>query len=167
MRLIPRLLTPILILWPVVAMAAEQGVAIRAGELKAQPFVDAANVGTIGANQPVTILARRGGWAQVQSSGKTGWIHLLNLRLSGGAGPAGHNDLRVAASVLRTGSSGKTVTTGIKGLDEEAIVNASVNTAALAELAAYAASPDEARAGARQAGLKENAGIAYLKKGNP
>jgi hypothetical protein len=164
-RLILPLLGSLLILWPATAMAAEQGIAIRAAELKAQPFADSATLDQIPANRPVTILSRRGAWAQVQSNGKSGWLHLLNLRLSAAASPqAGGNDMRAAAAVLRTGSSGKTVTTGVKGLDEESIRNASVNNAALAQLAAYAAPAEEAKAGAQQAGLTENMGLAYLKK---
>jgi hypothetical protein len=163
--LILRFLSPVLLLWPAAALCAEQGVAIRAGELKAQPFADSPTVEKIPANRPVTILARRGAWAQVQSNGKNGWLHLLNLRLTAGsAAPAGNNNMRAAASVLRTGSSGKTVTTGIKGLDEESIMNASVNTVALAELAGLAVSADEAKASAQRAGLKETSGLAYLKK---
>jgi hypothetical protein len=166
MRLVGRLLLPVLLLAPVGAAGAERGIVIRAGEIKEQPFIDAADAQDVAANQAVTILARRGPWAQVEANGKTGWIRLLNLRLDGGASPgADNNDRRAAASLLTTGSSGKTVTTGVKGMDEEAIMNASVNTAELAELASYVATQEEAVADAKSAGLKENGALPYLKKG--
>ena len=149
------------------AAAAEHGVVIRAGDIKAQPFIDAASAASVTANEAVTILERKGGWMQVEAGGKTGWIRMLNVRLGGAAGSAGSaggGDLLSTAALLRTGSSGKTVTTGVKGLGEEDIHNATVDVAQLDALAALAVDPADATAKAQKKGLKESQ-VEYLPKG--
>lgn len=141
------------------AEAAEKGVIIRTGELLSRPFIDSAKTGPVTANQPVTILERRGGWTNVDSNGKAGWVRTLNIRLQAGEPSTGGTGLTAA---LRTGSSGRTVTTGIKGLDEDDIRNASPNPAQVEQLSALAVSPAEARQSAAQNNLKEQ-NVAYLK----
>ncbi len=61
---------------------------------------------------------------------------------------------------MRTGSSGRTATTGIKGLDQGDIRDASPDYAELAELGTLAVDDTDARA-AQQKALTENQ-IAYL-----
>jgi hypothetical protein len=150
------------------AEAAEKGLILRAGDLLAQPFIDAAKSGAIAANQPATILARRGAWANVEVGGKTGWVRVLNLRLEpaagspGGARPTGASGNPL--SMLQTGSSGRTVTTGVKGMDEEDIRNATPDYAAVEQLGTLAESAEDARANAVKSNLKENT-VDYLDKG--
>jgi hypothetical protein len=135
---------------------AEVGSVIRADELKATPFIDGATSAKIAANQPVNILERKGGWVQVEANGQTGWVRMLNVRLQAGSTPAkGQANVR-AASFLRTNSSGRTVTTGIKGLGEEDLQNASPNPAELAKLADFAVPAAEASADAAASGLVEH-----------
>lgn len=171
------------------AFAAERGLVLRAGDLLAQPFIDAAKSGPIAANQPVTVLARRGAWVQVDAGdGRTGWVRALNLRLQGagtpapqvaaaapgqqrgasgqgrGNGRANLNALTNPAAALRSGSSGRTVTTGVKGLDEEDIKNASPDYAQVQELALLGVDPADGQAMATEANLKENK-VNYLPAG--
>lgn len=169
-RFVAILLSAILLCQVTSAEAAEKGLMLRAGDLLAQPFIDAAKSGPLTANQPVTILQRRGAWANVDAGGgKTGWVRVLNLRLEpgpagaarpGGARPTGGNPM----SLLQTGSSGRTVTTGVKGMDEEDIRNATPDEAELELLGTLAVSADDARATATKAQLKENT-VDYLDKG--
>jgi hypothetical protein len=146
--------------WGITAVpaAAETGSMIRAGELKAMPFIDAATSARLAANQPVTILERKGGWVQVQAKGQTGWVRMLNVRLAAGSSPAAQIH---AAALLRTGSSGKTVTTGIKGLGEEDLQNAVPDPAQLARLTALAVPAAEASSNAAASGLVEHP-VEYL-----
>lgn len=143
------------------AHAAESGMLIRAGELKAQPFIDAATAEQLPANQPVSIIARQGGWVQVISNGKTGWVRMLNLRLEA-AVPGSASS--ASAALLRTGSSGRTVTTGVKGMDEADIRNASIDLAELEQLNTLAIDPVTASAHAAKSGLKESQ-VSYLPAG--
>jgi hypothetical protein len=139
-------------------LASERGLMIRAGDLYAEPFIDAAKLGPLTPEQPVTIVERRGGWLLVEVGGKRGWVRLLNVRLPAVLKPAN------ATTALRTGSSGRTVVTGVKGLDEEDIRNASIDRAQQARLDALAASDADAQQHAAQSNLKENK-VAYLKPG--
>lgn len=148
------------------AQAAEKGLIIRPGDLMAEPFIDAAKTGPVTASEPVTLLERRGGWVRVETGGRTGWVRMLNIRLEAapalaGSGPASGRSS--ALSLLRTGSSGRTVTTGIKGLGEEDIRAASTDYAQLDQLGKLAVGAAETRANAEASQLKEN-DVSYLKK---
>ena len=133
--------------------AAETGAVIRADELKAMPFIDAAASAKLPANQPVTIVTRKGGWVQVEVNGQTGWVRMLNVRLAAGSAPAQSQANLRAASLLRTNSAGKTVTTGIKGLGEEDLQNAAPDPAQVAKLAEFAVPAAEASDNAHASGL--------------
>ena len=139
--------------------ASERGSVIRAGDLYTEPFIDAAKVGQVAPNQPVTILARKGGWLSVETQGKRGWVRLLIVRLDAVNPVPGKT-----SAALRTGSTGRTVTTGVKGLDEGSIRAASVDRAQLARLDQMGATENEARALAVQNRLRESQ-IAKLKPG--
>jgi hypothetical protein len=145
------------------AAAAEQGLIIRAADLMAQPFLDAAKAGPVAPNQPVTILERRGGWMRVDAGGRAGWVRMLNVRLAsaGTARPTAGGSGGIA-TLLRTGSSGKTVTTGVKGMGEEDIRNAAPDYAELAQLGTLGVDAAQARDNALKNALKEPA-VEYLK----
>ena len=88
--------------------AAESGAVIRADDLKAMPFIDAATSAKLPANQPVNILNRKGGWIEVEANGQTGWVRMLNVRLRGkqpGAGP-GQRPRRIPAAHQQFGQDG-------------------------------------------------------------
>lgn len=144
------------------AGAAEKGLIIRAGDMVAEPFIDAAKAGPLTASQPVTILEKRGGWTNVETGGRKGWVRTLNIRLEAAPRSAGSTG-RVAS--LRTGSSGRTVTTGVKGLDENDIRNATPDMTQVAGLSSLTVSPAEARDNAMRSNLLEQQ-VAYLDKGN-
>jgi hypothetical protein len=167
------LLAILLFYAPEAIAAAEKGLVIRAGDLMAQPFIDAAKSGPLTANQPVTIIERRGAWANVESNGKSGWVRTLNLRLEprpgtpGAVHPSGSSpglSLTNPLGALHTGSSGRTVTTGVKGMDEEDIRNATPDFDQVGLLDQLAVDAADARANAQKANLKENT-VAYLDKG--
>lgn len=107
--------------------AAESGTLLRDSELRAKPFGDAEVVAEIKAKSGVDIVARQGAWAQVKSGAQTGWVRLLNVRT--GSGQRGEAGVGALASVFKTGSSGTTVTTGVKGLSEEKLNNAAPDAA--------------------------------------
>lgn len=140
------------------ALANEGGLVIRAGDLFAEPFIDAAKLGPLTSNQKVTIIERRGGWLAVEVDGRRGWVRMLNVRLESVARPGG------STAAMRTGSTGRTVATGVKGLDEVDIRNASIDRDQLNRLDQYAATNGDARLHATQNNLKETK-VDYLKAG--
>lgn len=142
------------------ALASERGLMIRAGDLFEQPFIDAKKLGPLTPNQPVTIVERRGGWVSVDAGGKRGWVRLLNLRLE----PAVQPTAGRSTAALRTGSTGRIVATGVKGLDEADIRSASLDRGQLAQLELLGVTDDAAKQYGSQNQLKESL-IAYLKSG--
>jgi len=140
------------------ARANERGVVIRAGDLFAEPFIDSAKLGPLTSNQPVTIIERRGGWLAVEVGGRRGWVRMLNVRLEVAARPGANT------AAMRTNSTGRTVATGVKGLDEVDIRNASIDREQLGKLGELSVSAADARQQALQDNLKESK-VDYLKPG--
>lgn len=131
--------------------AAETGTLLRDSELREKPFGDAAVVVELKAKDSVEIVARQGAWAQVKGGGQTGWVRLLNVRT--GSGQRGEAGVGALASVFKTGSSGTTVTTGVKGLSEEKLNNAAPNPAEAQRLTQYRETEAGARSFAKAAKL--------------
>lgn len=108
-------------------------------------------VATLKARDAVDIQARQGAWAQVKAGDRSGWVRLLNVRT--GSAQRGDAGVGALASVFRTGSSGNTVTTGVKGLSEESLGNAQPNAEEAKRLNQYRESEGGARGFAKQAKL--------------
>lgn len=135
------------------ALAAGNATVARDTELREKPLGDAPVVAPLKAKTTVTVASRNGAWAQVTTAdGKKGYVRLLNLRT--GSGQKGDSGVGALASVFKTGSSGNTVATGVKGMSEEALTGATPDAAQVEKLAGYKASEKSARDGAKAAGLK-------------
>ena len=124
---------------------AQAGYTIREVEMKREPFDDAATVAKLAEKTPIEITRRQGAWMEVKSGQAAGWIRMLSVRM-GAAGEArsGSSGLGALFNIGRTGSSGATVTTGVRGLDKEEIRNAKPNLAELQKMQGYAASRQDA-----------------------
>ena len=144
----------ILLLFPILAWA-EPATTIRQVELKKAPAADAETIGQIAENTALDALERKGGWTRVKSESGEGWVRMLALRF-GGPGEAKKGDSGVSKlfNVARTGSSGTTVTTGVRGLDPEMLAKAQPNPAELAKMEQFAATPDGAAGFAAKGKLK-------------
>jgi len=128
------------------ALAAEDAYTIRATELKIKPYSDAQTLATLPARSKVAVLQRRASWTQIKSGETTGWVKMLSLQLARGATDRrADNGLRSLFSVARSGGSGATVTTGVRGLSEEQLKNAQPDPEALQELERYAANRRDAQ----------------------
>lgn len=135
---------------------AEPGSVTRDTDLKAKPFLDAATITRIAADSKIDIQTRQGAWAHVKSSdGKLGWLKVLNLRSAaasnGGSGLGGVGQL---LNVARTGSSGNTVTTGVKGLSAEQIKNARPSQQEATRLKSFGINAQEAQRFAKASKLQ-------------
>lgn len=112
--------SPRLVQWLAItalAFASVQAVAqtmtvLRATELKADRFIDAASLGQLSAGQSVESIKIEAGWIQIKSGDKTGWVRSLALK--------GSNTAQIAsASSLDSGRSGNNnsmSTTGIRSV---------------------------------------------------
>jgi len=139
---------------------AEPATLLKPTELRSQPQGSAAVVTTLKVKDTVDITARKGAWASVKTpDGKSGWVRVLNLRT--GSGQRGDAGIGTIASIFKTGSSGNTVSTGVKGLSAEQLQNASPNPAEAARLNTYAATTADARRFANQGKLPSKQ-VGYL-----
>lgn len=119
---------------------ATPGTLIRAAELKADAFVDAANLGNLTADTPLTVLEGKGGWSKIRTAdGKTGWVRLLNVRIA--AASSDGNALATLGNVVRTGTTQGAATTGVKGLSKEDLAKAQPNLREVAKLDGFRARP--------------------------
>lgn len=130
------------------AAQAEPARIIRATELKAQPFSDASTVLPLTQNAVVQMLSRQGGWYRVKAQDKEGWVRMTALRLGEGSSASGDSGFGAARrffSTGRSGSSGVTVATGVRGLDAADISNAKPDPRAVEGMDRLAVSAEEAR----------------------
>jgi len=154
----------VLLLVPALATAGP-ATAIRPTEIRKEPHFDSVALARLAEGATVDALERRGGWRRVKdANGTEGWVRLFMLRHSGaGAARAGDSGILSAINVARTGSSGRQVTTGVRGLDAEQLANAKPNAAELKKLQGYAASRDDAARFAAQGELAAQR-VAYPKE---
>jgi len=143
------------------ALAQETGFAVRQTEVKKEPFSDAQTVGTLEEKAQVKVLSRQGGWVQVESGALSGWARMLSIRTNSGQSSV-VSGLKSLFSVARTGSSGTTVTTGVRGLDKEQIQNAKPNPEEVKKLAALGATKADAERLAAESPQLRNQTVDYL-----
>lgn len=123
-------------------------------EVKAKPEFQADALGTLDAETEVAVQDRAGGWYQIQATPLGGWVPLLSVRFEASAYRPGKMGVSALWSSVTTGHSDVTVTTGVRGLGEEEIRQASVNLEALSEIQKGAVTPEVAKMFARQASLE-------------
>lgn len=136
-----KLLAALLCLGAIGSLQATPATLIRAGDLKAEAFIDAANVTSLPADAALTVLESKGGWSRVRTAdGKTGWVRLLNVRVAAAASPAG-DTLAAIGGVVRTGTTKGAATTGVKGLSKEDIARSQPNPREVARLDTFRSKP--------------------------
>ncbi|MCX7628265.1 MAG: SH3 domain-containing protein [Methylophilaceae bacterium] len=134
------------------AWAGEPGTALKNDSLRAEPYGDAKAVGSLNRGDKVDILAKQGAWLQVKAGKTTGWVRLLSIKRgssSGGSEAAGV----LALASGRAGTGQVVSTTGVRGLNEEALKSAKFNDADIQLLDTSAVSADDARQFAATGGL--------------
>lgn len=145
--------------------AADAGKTIVAADLKQQPFIDAPTVTNLPANTELEVLSRQGGWMQIKSASGEGWLKMTAVKLGTGDPKAksgsGLGTLFNIATTGRSGSSGVTVATGVRGLGQEELKNAQPNHDAVAKMDSFVGAKDKASAFASAASLQSQS-LEYL-----
>ena len=102
------------------AHGAETGTALKADDIKAEPFRDAKTVGSLAKGDTVEILAKKSGWFQVKTRGKQGWVRMLSVRRGeAGKQDAGKEAEGIAGLATGRAGTGQVVSaTGVRGLSE-------------------------------------------------
>lgn len=127
------------------AQAGEIAYTVRPTELKAKPFSDAVTLARLEQRTKVEVIGRRSSWRQVQVDGKTGWIKMLSLTFNHVDRKAGDTGLATLFNVASTGSTGSSVTTGVRGLSEEDLKHTKPNPKALEVMDAYGVNKSDAQ----------------------
>ncbi len=140
---------------------AAPGVMLKDDELKATASAAAASLGRVAKGASVEILARQGGWTQVTSAGKTGWVRILAVKSSAPAAGAGDVLGLVQAGTSKRDPGKVVADAGLRGLNEEELRLARFNPDELLLLDRYASNRSDAERHARDAGLRP-ASVAYL-----
>lgn len=136
------------------ATAGEAASALKAEELKAEPFRDAKTVGGLKAGDKVEILKRDGGWFQVKSARGSGWVRMLSIRRGEARKAAGGEAAGLLGLASGRAGTGKVVaTTGIRGLSEEQLKAAKYDKAELKQADSFVSSRAEAQKFAAKGGL--------------
>jgi hypothetical protein len=148
------------------ACAWQVAYTVRSTEIKQLPYSDATTVATLGEKASVNVMSRQGGWVKINSGKGNGWVRMLSLRGDSTAKKSGDSGLQSMINVGRSGSSGITMTTGIRGLSEEDLKNAHPNPSEFNKLQNYAANKAKAEKFARDAKLKTQQ-LDYLPDSNP
>jgi hypothetical protein len=136
------------------AYAWQVAYTVRGTEIKLLPYSDAKTVARLDEKAKVNIMLRQGGWVKITSSKGNGWVRMLSLRSENTASKPGDSGLQSMFNVGRSGSSGITMTTGIRGLSEEDIKNAHPNPEEFEKMQKYAANKAKAENFAHDANLK-------------
>lgn len=151
--------------WVAPAGANEAGSALKADDLRAEPFADAKTVGKVAKGDALTIVTRQGGWYQVKAGATTGWVRMLSVRRGEGGKASAVDEIAGAAGAATGRSKGQVVsTTGVRGLSEADLKQAKFNEAEIAKAEGHRASADDAKSFAGQAGLQPRQ-MAFLGEG--
>jgi len=134
--------------------ADEAGSAIKADEIKAEPFRDATTVGSLVAGDKVTIIKRDGGWMMI-SEPKEGWVRMLSIRRGSGTSAPGTSVSGIAELASGRAGTGTVVSsTGIRGLNEEDLKKARFNEKELKLAESFTVKKNDAEQFAAEARLK-------------
>ncbi len=142
--------------------AAETAFTVRSTTLKAKPYSDAKTLAELDEKTAVLIVGRHGSWSKIKVEEKTGWVKMLSLRLGDPFQKTGDTGVKSLFSLASTGSAGhSTMTSGVRGLNEERLHDPKPNPQAFEELHTLAVSKEDAQKFAR-AGKLTAAKMDYL-----
>jgi hypothetical protein len=146
------------------AHSAETGYALKPTLMKAEPFLDAAEVATIPEKAVVEILTRQGAWMKVKTKdARQGWVRMLSIRLgSPDQKPESGNLLSSLSLNSRPRpTTTATVTTGVRGFSEEDLSKSKPNPAEVQKMKAFAVTPQQAAQFAERGNLSR-ASVGYF-----
>lgn len=132
---------------PLLAAGLGSGTLTRAESLREKPFADAKVLAPAAAGAKVDVLVRDGGWYQVKTGTKTGWVRMLSVRRSAAATNTAAGIAGVASG--RTGTGKVVSTTGVRGLDSAELATAAFSEEQVAKAEKYRVGRKDAEAFAK------------------
>lgn len=141
------------LLLPVPLSAAEKGIALKADNIRSEPYSDAKSFGKIARGEKLEILGKKGAWLNVKTAKSRGWVRLLSVKRGTiGGGKEASSLLYIATG--RAGTGKVVATTGVRGLNEEELKNAKYDEAEIKMLESYTQTAEQGRQFAQNGGLK-------------
>jgi hypothetical protein len=140
-----------------VSEASANAIMLKTDELRVAPDAGANVLARVEKGARVRLLATQGGWRQISSLGKTGWVRVLSLSADAQSGVA-WSDLEALG---KTSQGTVVAVAGTRGLDEETLKAAVYSESELQFLHTYAMSRGEAEQFALAAGLQART-LSYL-----
>ncbi len=141
------------------AHAQEQARTNRATELRDRPAPSATALATLPSDEAVKVLARQGGWTQVEAGKLRGWVRAFHLRFqstveasSSGGGLGGLTSI-FGFGGRKAPETSRVATIGVRGLTAEDFKNAAPDPNALRKLQSYRSDRASAERFAREARL--------------
>ncbi len=130
---------------------------VRETELKRKPFSDATTVTTLPQSLDIHVLSRQSSWLQIRAQEQIGWVKMFSVRFTGHTESTSDSfsGTKELFNLITTGSSGSTVTTASRGLDENKFSDPTPNPDAFATMQSLAVSKTEAQAFAKEQNLRE------------
>ncbi len=161
---------PLALLFVACAAQAEPALTNRATDVLAQPQSDAARLAALAENDKVEVIKRSGAWSEVKTgAGQTGWVRMMHLKPAGAAGKPDGGGINPMSALSRLAGSGRTghtatVTTGVRGLQEEDLQKARANPEEFRKLQRYTTAREAGQAFARNSRLAQTQ-VDYLQDG--
>jgi len=119
------------------------------------PKAKAEKLASMDKNQKVTIQQRQRAWYQVLTEDKsTGWLKMLEVRFLEFTKKEGQSGLKKLWNSVTAGKTDTTVSTGVRGFDEEDLKKATAAPKQVEQLASYSVDKKQAKAFAKQGGIK-------------
>ncbi|RPI71334.1 MAG: SH3 domain-containing protein [Desulfobacteraceae bacterium] len=137
---------------PGLVLAAEIGTALKADQIRKEPYSDALVTGSLARGERLEILSKKGAWLKIKTTKAAGWVRLLSVKrgTSGGKQTAGLQDLASG----RAGTGQVVATTGVRGLNEEELKSAKYNAAEVKKLESYTQTAKQGELFAKSGALK-------------
>lgn len=135
------------------AVSGEPASALKRAEIRAKPYRDAKQVGSLERGDEVEILKRQGGWYEVKSVKGSGWVRMLDLRRGAVTKRSIDAEGVLGLASGRSGTGQVVATTGIRGLTEEELKRAKFNESEIKKAESFTVSQEQAQAFAAEGKL--------------
>jgi len=114
------------------------GVLVHKSKVFIEPRQQSQMVGTLNANEAIDIHRRQRAWYHVSNDDELlGWVKMLDVRFSGVIKRASETGVANLLSSVTGGSDLPTVSTGVRGFDEEDLKKAKANVKQIELLNSY------------------------------
>lgn len=144
----------VLLILPALALA-ETGTALKADNIRSEPYADAKTIGSFARGEKVEILTKQGGWLKIKTKKTSGWVRLLSVKRGSGNTSAASEAAGVLGVASGRAGTGKVVaTTGVRGLSAEELKSAKFNEGEVKSLESYTLTAQEGSSFASQGRLK-------------